>query len=52
MENKKINKSTSYFEWAQSFKEKPNEDVKGSNSLGIPDEVLKAFLDIWKEKNL
>ena len=58
MENNSEKKSSSYYDWEKSFKSdksgKPHldDEDKVPNSMGIPDNILKPFLESWKEKNL
>jgi hypothetical protein len=56
MASEKENKSTSYYEWEQSFKKGDSRNQclndEKPNSLGIPPEELKDFLKSWREKNL
>jgi hypothetical protein len=53
-----MSKSTSYFDWEQSFhknqasKERVRHYREEINSIGIPISNFKKFLQEWKEKNL
>ncbi len=53
-----MSKSTSYFDWELSFrknqpsKERVKDNREKINSIGIPTNNFKKFLQEWKEKNL
>jgi len=53
-----MSKSTSYFDWELTFrksqpsKERVNHNREKINSIGIPINNFKKFLQEWKEKNL
>jgi len=55
-----MSKAVSYYDWEQGFKDKsksipqtiPFIKKKRVNSLGIPNQGFKSFIEQWKEKNL
>ncbi len=53
-----MSKSSSYFDWELSFrknqpsKERVKHNREKINSIGIPINNFKKFLQEWKEKNL
>ncbi|MFW9821564.1 MAG: hypothetical protein ACFFE4_01430 [Candidatus Thorarchaeota archaeon] len=51
-----MSKAVSYYDWKQSFRNKPELDKKSEkdsyNSIGVSDTSFKDFIKKWKDKNL
>jgi len=53
-----MSKAISYYDWSLGFKKTFLETSKDElipnnlNSIGLPEDDFKSFLESWKEKNL